>query len=78
MDAEFIRTLRGEIRGGWEPGAGAICSQTVSGAFGRPGLSRSRPTPTHATNSLLLSLGTVAEEEERGGQEEHATQDFHS
>uniref|UniRef100_A0A8C2P898 Dihydrolipoamide acetyltransferase component of pyruvate dehydrogenase complex n=1 Tax=Capra hircus TaxID=9925 RepID=A0A8C2P898_CAPHI len=45
MDAEFIRTLRGEIRGGWEPGAGAICSQTVSGAFGRPGLSRSRPTP---------------------------------
>lgn len=37
--------------------------------------SRSRPTPTHTANSLLLSLGTVAEEEERGGQEEHATQD---
>ena len=37
--------------------------------------SHSRPTPAHAANSLLLSLGTVAEEEERCGQEEHATQD---
>lgn len=43
MGAQFIRTLRGEIRGGWDPGAGAICRRTVSGAFGRPGLSLSRP-----------------------------------
>lgn len=32
------------------------------------------PNPAH---SLLLSLGTVAEEEEGRGEEEHAAQDHH-
>lgn len=39
------------------------------------GLSQPRRQAHPHPHSLLLSLGAVTEEEERGGQEEHATQD---